>query len=167
MHLLTSNLLHLYLLWGYTLWTQVPPQYVLKTSDHTHEHIVHLSGSHILTKYLSAVSLRHKVGSPLREFINIEGDKHHLIVELVSRICQCLPKQYKWWNKMVDMWHDQGNESHVGKNQFWFFITVYLSILNATFWSKPHCNWKSGFQNLGNSLMFLITMQDIEICHLF
>ena len=46
----------------------------------------------------------------------------------------------------------KGNESHVGNIQFWFFNINHLSILNATFWSKPHLNQTSGCRDMNNSL---------------
>ena len=48
-----------------------------------------------------------------------------------------------------------GNESHVGNFQVWFFNINYLSISNATFRSKPHLNWTSGCRDMNNSLKFL------------
>ena len=46
----------------------------------------------------------------------------------------------------------KGNESHVGNVQFWVFNTIYLSILNPTFWSKPHYNPKSCSRDMSKSL---------------
>ena len=60
----------------------------------------------------------------------------------------------------------KGNDSHVGNIQFWFFIINHLSILNATFWSKPHLNRTFGCRDM-NILWSLKTIKNIRICHIF
>ena len=50
---------------------------------------------------------------------------------------------------------DMINESNVGNVQFLFFTISYLSISNATFWSKTHHNCTSDCRDMGNSLHFL------------
>ena len=42
----------------------------------------------------------------------------------------------------------KGNESHVTNFQFQFFSISYLSILNASFWSKPHLSRTSGCREI-------------------
>ena len=44
------------------------------------------------------------------------------------------------------LWHDQGKWVTCRKFQFQFSYTIFSKLQNASFWCKPHYNWRSGYR---------------------